>query len=196
MSLIVSKTNLSLNNITKTILLFLTMTIISCESSGIYEPELENNKQELGTIKLEYEFENVLPIYNQTIMVTTFNDKFIFYGWHGTIMIVNAYMKGPSSWSVIPASNDTMTWRWDGTIAKVNNQCYIFALPHMSLSNPLYPKYYNIVKLNPINYEVTALPELLPFFPLYILFSSGPASTTFAPSSISLSLGYQSSRSS
>lgn len=151
-------------NLVKRAVLFLPLIfILSCSETEFQFPVIPNEQTQPEVIRLQYDFRNITPVYNQTLMMTEYGGKLFIYGWHGRIMIVRPETRGTGAWNYIEENNDTITWRWDGTMVTVNNEIYIFANPLVNVSSQQFPKYYNVLKLNPINNKVTPLPELLPF---------------------------------
>jgi hypothetical protein len=133
--------------------------IISCsEEIRVIEPEPLTN---LEKAEFKYEYLYTTPEYYQSLMMTGTDAELFVYGAYGGFFIFDLSRKGWTATHFF--RSDTVSWRWDGAIGYANEKVYVIATPRHNVNINSFPKYYNILEVDPKLGKVTALPALLPF---------------------------------
>lgn len=133
--------------------IFISGIFLSCKNST--SPE-DGSGLSTTSFSLKYEKVCTPPIYQQSMMITGFDNKLFILGCWAP-MIYDTLAK---TWWHTPLPRDTVCNRWDGALAKFGNSIYVFGYP--AINGHKYPKFYNVVKfdITASNYE--ALSEPLP----------------------------------
>jgi hypothetical protein len=138
---------------------FIFILITSCsEEIRVIEPEPLTN---LEKAEFKYDYLATTPEYHQSLMMTGTDSELFVYGAYGGFFIFDLSKKGWTATHFF--RSDTVSWRWDGAIGYAKEKVYVIATPKHSVNVNSFPKYYNILEVDPKLGKVVALPALLPF---------------------------------
>lgn len=137
----------------------LILSIYGCEQGvSISVPDKLSG---LEKVTFKYEYLNTTPEYHQSLMMTGMESELYIYGAYGSFFV---YDLNANDWNKTYFSRkDTVSWRWDGAIGYLNSKVYVIATPSNSINYDSFPKYYNILEVDPNTGSLKTLPELLPF---------------------------------
>jgi len=96
--------------------------------------------------------------HGQTAMLTGQSDHLFIYGLYGAIKVYDLTARHLTEY---PPQMDSITWRWDGAIAFVNNLIYVIADAVSPLTT--YPRFYKVVTLNPTTLITSVTSASVPF---------------------------------
>ena len=115
----------------------------------------------LGQVSFKYDYLNTTPQYYQSLMMTGNETELYVYGAYSGFFVYSLSANGWSKTFFFP--NDTVGWRWDGAIGYLSGKVYVIATPTHNVNYDSFPKYYNVLELDPETGARTVLQELLPF---------------------------------
>ena len=115
----------------------------------------------LDKVTFKYDYLGATPQYYQSLMMTGNETELYVYGAYSGFFV---FSLSANSWTkTFSFPNDTVGWRWDGAVGYLNGKVYVIATPTHNVNYDSFPKYYNILEVDPNTGSLTALPELLPF---------------------------------
>lgn len=126
------------------------LILISCKHSTDAD---EGDGLLSDSFTLKYEKICLMPIYQQSVMLTCYSDKILVYGSYD-IMLYDTVSK---SWQTTSIRGDSVRGRWDGAIGKINNSVYAFGAPF----HPESSRHYNVMKLDVTTLALEELAEPL-----------------------------------
>jgi hypothetical protein len=128
--------------------------IVSCKQVTDVSDSASDNLVLEKQYRFKYEFICKPPTYQQSMMLTCFDNKVFVYGCYG-LMIYDTTAK---SWQKTNFPIDTMNGRWDGALARHNNDLFVFGAPGF-----MRPKFFNVMKMDLISLQNAMLEAPLPF---------------------------------